>query len=47
MRYIDTMPPAPTGNSKEDIVRLANYLRVLVEQLNAMIAEINKKNGGS
>ena len=47
MRYIDSMPPSPTGNNGQDIARLSNYIRALVEQLNAMVAEINKKNGGS
>ncbi len=47
MRYIDKMPPTPTGNASLDMARLTDYLRTLVEQLNAIIAASNKKNGGS
>ena len=47
MRYIDKMPPTPTGNTNLDMARLTDYLRTLVEQLNYIIAKANKKNGGS
>lgn len=46
MRYIGSMPPAPTGDAQKDIARLSDYVRTLIEQINAMVAEINRKNGG-
>lgn len=40
------MPPTLTGDTQKDVARLSDYVRTLVEQINAMIAEINRKNGG-
>ena len=43
MRSIDSLPPAPTGNPEADVRALYQYLCNLVEQLNFIISQINKK----
>ncbi len=42
LRYIEKLPPEPTGNPKKDTDSLYQYLFYLREQLNSIIAMINK-----
>lgn len=46
--YIDRLPPRPEGEPKKDNEALYNYLVFLREQINAIVASINKgdKNNG-
>ncbi len=41
-RYIDKLPPKPSGDSKKDIEALYEYLFYQREQINLLVSEINK-----
>lgn len=48
-RYVDKTPPIPTGNTKEDIAALVQYLEYLRNQVNFNVTQSNKqtqKKGG-
>ena len=42
LRYIDKLPPEPTGNVKKDNEELYKYLFYLREQINALVSQLNK-----
>lgn len=43
-RFIDRMPPEPTGDEKRDTQAIINYLSYMYEQLNFILSLIYKQN---
>lgn len=41
-RYIDILPPKPTGNAQKDNEALYEYLFYLREQFNSLVTKLNK-----
>lgn len=44
MRYIDRMPPVPTGNTQSDLQSIAAYLSYLQEQMNFILSAMDRKS---
>lgn len=42
-RYVDKSPPVSTGNPKEDIAALVQYLEHLRNQINFNVTQYNKR----
>lgn len=43
-RKIDKLPPSQSGNLKEDMEKVINYLSYLHEQINFMAAKLEKQS---